>query len=168
MLKEHLLTLIDYNYWSNGLILKYADRLKPEEYRNKAAHSHKSIHEILIHIMFAEWVWRLRMMGNSPDMIMISSQLRPEDFSNVDGVLAKWFEEEMQMRDFVGSFPENKLLDTFTYKSTKGDKMENVYFDIFTHLVFHGMQHRAEAATILHMHNQSPGDIDFIRYLRQR
>jgi uncharacterized damage-inducible protein DinB len=108
------------------------------------------------------------MMGKSPDMTMISSQLRPEDFSNIDGLLAKWFEEEMQMRDFVGSLPENKLLDTFTYKSTKGDKMENVYFDIFTHLVFHGMQHRAEAATILHMHNQSPGDIDFIRYLRQR
>ena len=168
VLKVHLMTLMDYNYWANGLILKYADRLEGKQYLNKTAHSQKSIHEILVHILFAEWVWRLRMAGKSPDLEMISSQLRPEDFSNLDEVLEGWFEEEMAMRDFVDKFPENKLLATFTYTNARGDELENVYFDIFTHIVFHGMQHRAEAAMILHECDQSPGDIDFIRYLRQR
>jgi len=159
---------MDYNYWANGLILKYADRLKTDQYHAKTAYSQMSTHEILIHILFAEWVWRLRMSGNSPNLAMISSQLRPEDFSNLDEVLEKWFEEEMAMRDFVDRFPEEKLLESFSYTNTRGDELEDVYIDIFTHLVFHGMQHRSEAATILHLYNQSPGDIDFIRYIRQR
>jgi uncharacterized damage-inducible protein DinB len=159
---------MDYNYWANGLILKYADRLKEEEYTHESAHSHNSIHEILVHIMFAEWVWRERMMGNSPDMALVSTQLRPEDFSSLDKVLEKWFDEEMKMRDFLDQFTEETLLENFTYKTMKGDEAENVYLDIFTHVVFHGMQHRAEAAAILHNYNHSPGDIDFIRYLRQR
>jgi uncharacterized damage-inducible protein DinB len=168
VLKDHLLNLIDYNYWANGLILKYADRMEKDQYHAKTAYSQFSIHEILVHILFAEWLWRLRMSGNSPDLAMISSHLRPEDFSNLDEVLESWFEEEMAMRDFIDKFPQEKLLESFKYKNAQGDEFKNVYMDIFTHLVFHGMQHRAEAATILHMYNQSPGDIDYIRYLRQR
>jgi uncharacterized damage-inducible protein DinB len=132
------------------------------------AHSQKSLHEILIHILFAEWVWRLRLSGNSPDLDMLTSQLRPENFSSMKKMLEKWFDEELKMREFVDQFSDEKLLETFTYTSTQGEEFENVYYDIFTHLVFHGMQHRAEAASILHNFGQSPGDIDFLRYLRQR
>jgi uncharacterized damage-inducible protein DinB len=149
MLKETLLKLIDYNYWANGLILKFAEKLSNEQRSQKTAHSHSSLHEILIHIMFAEWVWRLRLTGNSPDFAMIKSQLRSEDYFSLKEVLEKWFDEELKMREFVDQFYDEKL-------------------DIFTHLVFHGMQHRAEAASILHNFGQSPGDIDFLRYLRQR
>jgi uncharacterized damage-inducible protein DinB len=155
MLKETLLKLIDYNYWANGLILKFAEKLSNEQRSQKTAHSHSSLHEILIHIMFAEWVWRLRLTGNSPDFAMIKSQLRSEDYFSLKEVLEKWFDEEL-------------LLETFTYTTTRGEEFKNVYYDIFTHLVFHGMQHRAEAASILHNFGQSPGDIDFLRYLRQR
>lgn len=166
MLKKYVLTLIDYNYWANGLILKYAERLKHDEYFNKTAYSHKSIHEILVHILFAEWVWRERIMGNSPDLATISNRLRPQDFDSLDKVLEKWFDEEMKMREYIDQISEEKLYETITYTTTQGDEIEDVYIDIITHVVFHGMQHRAEAATILHNFDQSPGDIDFIRYLR--
>ena len=166
MLKKYVLTLIDYNYWANGLILKYADRLKQDEYFNKTAYSHKSIHEILVHILFAEWVWRERMMGNSPNLATVSTHLRPQDFDSLDKVVEKWFNEEMKMREFIDKISEEKLFETLTYTTTQGDEMEDVYIDIITHVVFHGMQHRAEAAAILHNFDQSPGDIDFIRYLR--
>lgn len=168
MLKEYLLTLVDYNYWSNGLILKYADRLKNEQYLERIAYSQKSIHEILVHVLFAEWVWRERLMGISPGKDEIFARYQPDEFTILDQLLDKWFDEEMKMRDFVEKFPEEKLADTFTYETTKGEKLENVFMDVYIHLVFHGMQHRAEAATILHNFNHSPGDIDFIRYIRQR
>jgi uncharacterized damage-inducible protein DinB len=168
MLKEYVVTLIDYNYWANGLILKYAERLKPNEYAQKNAYSHKPLQEILVHIMFAEWVWRERMLGNSPDLAAVSTQLRPVEFSSLDKLLEKWFDEEIQMREFVDQLSEEKLSETFTYTTTQGDEMENIYLDIIMHVVFHGMQHRAEAASILHGCGHSPGDIDFIRYLRQR
>ena len=55
MVKDHLLTLMGYNYRANGLILKYVDLLKADQYYTKTAHSQESIYEI-IHILFAEWV----------------------------------------------------------------------------------------------------------------
>lgn len=168
MLKEYVLKLVDYNYWSNGLILKYADRLNQDEYFQETAYSHKPIHEILVHTMFAEWVWRERMMGNSPDLTTVSTQLRPQDFDSLDKLLQKWFDEEMKMREFIDQFSAEKLWESFTYTTTQGDEKETIFIDILTHIVFHGMQHRAEAASILHGFGHSPGDIDFIRYLRQR
>ncbi len=165
-MKTYLEGLIDYNYWANGLILKYADRLKQDEYFQETAHIHKSIHEILIHILFAEWIWRERMMGNSPGLAEISTQLRPQDFTSLDEVVEMWFDEEFKMREFIAQISEEKLFENLTYTTTKGDEMEDVFIDIITHVVFHGMQHRTEAASILHNFDQSPGDIDFIRYLR--
>ena len=38
--------------------------------------------------------------------------------------------------------------------------------DIFTQMVLHGMQHRSECAVILTNLGHSPGNIDYIVYLR--
>ncbi|MFN8423863.1 MAG: DinB family protein [Anaerolineae bacterium] len=69
--------------------------------------------------------------------------------------------------DYVDGLTDADLDSTITYANTKGEPFRNPLWQILTHLSLHGMQHRAEAAAMLTERGASPGDIDFIRYLRE-
>ena len=64
-MKTYIEQLIDYNYWANGLILKYAEKLTPAQFVEENSYSHQSIRDILAHVMFAEWTWLNRMQRNN-------------------------------------------------------------------------------------------------------
>ena len=53
------------------------------------------------------------------------------------------------------------------YSTTDGKRYKTKLKDILTHVTFHGMQHRAEIAAILTEFGHSPGNIDYIVYLRE-
>lgn len=167
MIKDYVVRMYDYNAWANGLIFRAAQGITPEEFTQKDAHSQKSLREILTHVLFAEWLWLERMKGNSPDSTVVSAALQPGDFPTLADLHRRWFEEELKMREYLADFTEEKLGQSFRYTTTKGQPFQQTYLEVLTHVVLHGMQHRAEAAQILTNLGRSPGDIDFIRYLRQ-
>jgi uncharacterized damage-inducible protein DinB len=166
-MKDHILKLYDYNYWANGLILKNVEKLTGEQFIQGDAHSQGSVRDILVHIMFAEWIWRERMVGDSPDLSVVKLNLKPEDFSSTKELYDSWFDEELKMRDFLENITDEKFSGKFTYRSVRGEEFENGFLDVLTHVVLHGMQHRADVAEMLTELGHSPGNIDYIIYLRQ-
>jgi len=79
---------------------------------------------------------------------------------------AEWFDLELQMRDYLAGTSEKMLLQDFKYLRSDETEHKNRYLDVFTQLFFHGMQHRAELAVILTNLGYSPGNLDYITYLR--
>ena len=47
-MKDHILKLYDYNYWANGLVLKYVEKLTQEQFIQGDAHSQGSVRDILV------------------------------------------------------------------------------------------------------------------------
>jgi uncharacterized damage-inducible protein DinB len=45
--------------------------------------------------------------------------------------------------------------------------LENILWQAMLHVLNHGTQHRSEAAAMLTEFNHSPGDIDFMVFLRE-
>ena len=39
-MKAYFEQLMDYNYWANGLVLKYAEQLPQDKFEQENAHSH--------------------------------------------------------------------------------------------------------------------------------
>lgn len=70
------------------------------------------------------------------------------------------------MWGFLGGLDKDDLQQVVTYRTTSGKEMANVLGHVLHHVVLHGMQHRAELAAMLTEFGYSPGDIDFIVYLR--
>jgi uncharacterized damage-inducible protein DinB len=162
MNKRDIQLLYKYNSWANKRILDTAANVTEEQFLAPAAYPHGGLRSTLTHTLFAEWIWRTRWQGESP-----TQRIKPEDFPTFDALRARWAEEEKSLNAFVDRLTDEKLNTSFQFKTTRGDAMENIFWQAMAHVVNHGTQHRSEAAAMLTEFNHSPGDIDLIIFLRE-
>ena len=106
------------------------------------------------------------MQGNSRILDEFKKFFRFDRYPTIKECYDDWFDIELRMRDFLANMPESQLTQTFKYSRSNGEEVEDRYADIFTQLTLHGMQHRAELAVILTNLGHSPGDLDYVYYLR--
>ncbi len=164
MNKHELLTLFDYNYWANERILRAAAKVSPAEFVAPRTFSHGGLRGILVHALSAEWVWRTRFQ----EQVYPTALLRQEDFPTFADLRTRWQQEETAMRAYVSSLSDEQINGTIFYKSTNGASYEQILWQLLVHIVNHGTQHRSEAAALLTELGHSPGDIDFIIYMREQ
>jgi uncharacterized damage-inducible protein DinB len=158
-----ILTLFGYNEWANLRVLDLADKLTFDERRAAAQVSHGSLDGTLVHILGAEWMWRSRCQAR----VSPSSGPSLADFPDAASLRDRWLGEMRATREFIDSLTDADLNGTVAYTNTKGHTFANPLWQILLHVVNHGTQFRAEGAVLLSQHGASPGDLDFIVYLRQ-
>lgn len=155
--------MYDYNYWANRLLLEMADNLTPEQFTAPSSHSFSSIQATLVHILDAESGWRNLLQGQPSD-----SPLDPADFPNVAALRQRWEEEEQAMYAYLDGLTDERLTKINQYEEEDGTLSQRILWHYLFHVVNHGMQHRSEVAHLLTSYSQSPGDLDFTRFLRER
>jgi len=160
MNKQDILLLYQYNEWANARILNAAANATQVQYLAPGSFPHGGLRGTLVHTLFAEWIWRRRWEGTSPDY-----RIKPEDFPTFNSLRARWAEEENLLMSFVDGLTDENLYSKFSYISTEGKPHQRILWQAMAHLVNHGTQHRTEAAAILTDHGHSPGDIDLIFFL---
>jgi uncharacterized damage-inducible protein DinB len=160
MNKQDILTLYGYNQWATARIVNAAVHVTQEQFLAPATFPHGGLRGTLVHVMFAEWIWRQRWTGVSPTV-----RLKPEDYPTVESLFARWAEEERQLRDFVDQLTDERLNSAIHYTNTSGKPFDRILWHMMAHVVNHGTQHRAEAAALLTEFGCSPGDIDMIFFL---
>jgi len=161
---ENIQQMYDYNYWASAKILMAATNLDQEQLLAPVVFPNGNLRGTLIHIVGAEWIWRMRCdEGISP-----AGLLDPEAYPDFLSVLDRFQEEEGKVRAYLARLADEALNSSITYQDMAGRSHSQILWNILMHVVMHGMQHRAEAAAILTEFGYSPGDIDLIRYLRER
>jgi uncharacterized damage-inducible protein DinB len=93
--------------------------------------------------------------------------LIPEDFPTFGSLQEYWKTEKKNLMAFVENISEETLGSTIHYQTMGGKPYHNTLWHLMVHLVNHGTQHRSEAAAMLTDFGHSPGDLDFIMYLRE-
>jgi uncharacterized damage-inducible protein DinB len=161
---QNLLLLYDFNYWARDRILATAWQLSPEEFLARVPSNYGSLQATLVHILSAEWVWRMRCQEErSP-----TSLLDPNEFPSIEVLQSFWLDEQSRMMDYLAGLEAPELDAQISYLRTGGQAQSNILWHILAHVVMHGTEHRSEAGSILTAFGHSPGDIDFIHYLRKR
>jgi uncharacterized damage-inducible protein DinB len=163
MNKADIQLLFEYDAWAWQRVLAQAARLTPEQYVAPAPTPQGSLRGTLVHGLSAERTWLLRWQGESP-----AALLREEDVPTYAALAAAWEQVRTGLDAFVAGVTDAELAATLQYKTTKGAPMTNVLWQIIAHVVNHGTQHRSEAAMILTQYGYSPGDLDFIVFLREK
>ena len=160
--REMLIKQFAYNDWANGRILDQAELVSEEQWTAKVDPEGRSLHEILVHMIAVERIWRLLSAhgliqeGEIPGREQLSTVAALRDFGQAEAefmeiLLSDWSEE---------SFTEKVLVRRWDGKTTP-----MVRWHMLQHLLLHSMQHRSEAALLLTEYGRSPGDIDFLFFL---
>lgn len=159
MNKQDIQLLYRYNQWSTARILNAASQVTQEQFLAPASFPHGGLRGTLVHALFAEWIWRNRWEGISPEV-----RLKPDDFPTFESLRERWQTEEEKLMAFVESLTDERLSGNFSYRDTKGVPHEQVLWRAMAHVVNHGTQHKTEAAALLTDLGHSPGDIDLIYF----
>ncbi len=163
MKKSDVLTLFEYNYWASRLILKAAAGLSTEQFVAPVRLSFGSLRGTLVHTYGAEHLWRLRCQeGISPGVMPAEA-----GFPDLATLIQAWEQEEHAMRAYLASLSDDDLQRTIRYTNTRGVPYETILWQILEHVVNHGTQFRSEAGVALTESGHSPGDVDFIFFIRQ-
>jgi uncharacterized damage-inducible protein DinB len=91
-----------------------------------------------------------------------AAELRPEDFPSVAALRERWTVESDALRDWVASLSDADLVES-TRPGLSSRPLPRWMF--VQHLVSHGAQQAADAATLLSAAGSSPGDIGFLEYI---
>jgi uncharacterized damage-inducible protein DinB len=130
MNKSDILTLFDYNDWANGRIAAVAERVSDEQFLAPANVSHGNLRDTLVHMLSADWVWRLRCQeGVSPE-----SLLSLDEFSNFAAVRDRWQKETAALRSYIEGLTDEDLTQTIHYSSTSGRPYSDTLWHILVHL----------------------------------
>jgi uncharacterized damage-inducible protein DinB len=155
-----LQTLYTYHAHVNGIVLDTAAALSEEQLDHTPIAAHPSIRATLVHALSAEWVWQSRIQGSSP-----SAMLDPADFPTLAAIRARWEAETNGLRALIAGLSAADLDRQVRYVR-RGTTMTTPLWQILVHVANHGMQHRSELAAMLTILGCSPGELDFIRFVR--
>ncbi len=159
---NEIVTLFGYNCWATEKVMESTTKLSVEQFTSPNQCCHGSLRGTFVHILSADWIWRLRcQQGKSPD------QFVDEDlFSTPEALNLRLIEEQSKMKAYLSTLNSGDLQNLVEYKTTKGAAYINILWHLLIHLFNHGTHHRSEIAEMLARYGHSPGDIDFIFYLR--
>lgn len=161
---EEITCLFQYNEWANLRILDRASGMSAGHLTAEAGVSHGTLLGTLLHTYAAELVWRQRCQEH----VSLPRVPTLTDFRDLPTLQASWLNEMRLMRDFLASLSSSDLGAAIGYSSTKGVAYSTPLWQILLHVVNHGTQFRSEAAVQLSQAGASPGDLDFIAYLRMQ
>ena len=112
------------------------------------------------HILAAEQLWldRLKQQPQSVPVWPEPDLAQSEAFA--DRLGKEWLE-------FLDLITAGDVLQTVTYKNSKGEEWTNSIVDILTHVVLHSAYHRGQIASHMRANGQTPAYTDFIHGVRQ-
>jgi uncharacterized damage-inducible protein DinB len=161
MRKSDVMSLIDYMYWANERILDAAERLSTEAFLATTSLTTRSLRATLVHELDVEWSWRLNLQSRLSEG---TKELRPDDYANLAAIREHWRGDEAEMRAWLDAMTDADMEAPVDSELSRDSRPLWQYLG---HIVFHAAQQQSDAATLLTIAGQSPGELGYLEFLRR-
>jgi uncharacterized damage-inducible protein DinB len=144
--------LVAYNGWADKRAIESVRtglKVDPKVFRS------------LAHLLVAEKVWLMRLLGQETVGIDLSPELSLEECE----ILVA--ENQHGYEKYLGTLTSANLDSLITYQNSKGKTFQTSVRDILLHLLFHGAYHRGQLASAIRAQGQTPVNTDFITFVRK-
>ena len=91
-------------------------------------------------------------------------ELRPDDYPDVEALRAHWDRDEAAMRAWLETLTDE---DVAAPVSSELSRDSRPLWQYVLHIVIHGTQQQADAATLLTIAGRSPGELGWLEFLRE-
>ena len=156
---DHLRALYAYHFDTTFRLISVAESLSKPYETQQAKEGHRSVRDLLLHILNADRGWRIGLeTGERPQ------SLRREDHMELADLREGFEGEKAAWEQFLANLDDALIGEDIEPQSRPGRVFSFGRWKVLHHVLLHGMQHHAEIAQQLTQAGESPGDIDFIFY----
>jgi uncharacterized damage-inducible protein DinB len=156
--------LLEYHYWARDRLLAAVEPLTHDQLTADRQNSFKSIHDTLVHLYGAEWIWCARWEGTSPPALPAS-----DTFADLSALRKAWTELEARVRAIVSRLGEDGVQRPLAYHGFDGKPQAQPFWQMFQHVVNHGSYHRGQITTMLRQSGMPPAkSMDLMAFYRER
>jgi uncharacterized damage-inducible protein DinB len=149
--------LFKYNYWARDRQLEACASLAAEQFLRPMGSSFSSLHDTLVHLVGAEWVWLERWRGQSPRAMPATSEL-----PTLAAIEERWRVVERDLNGYLSGMSEQALARPLTYTNFKGEAWTYTLWQTLFHLINHQTYHRGQVSTLLRQLGAQPVAVDFL------
>ncbi len=154
MRQTDLRFLFDFDRWATRRVLEATAGVDEATWSAENAIDQRGLGGILVHHLGASQRWRHGLSG-SPEV----PRPEREPLPTIEDLRARWEQEWLDLDRWLDGLDDDALNVTD----------EGIpYWQMLTHVVNHGTQHRSEAAVLLTAVGHSPGDLDMIDFSEER
>jgi len=148
---DYLRRQFAYDEWANREVLNAI--------RSAGGANQRSV-QLISHILAAEQLW-LDRLKQQPQSVPVWPN---PDLAQCEALADKLGKEWLEFLDLITA---GDVLQTVTYKNSKGEEWTSSIVDILTHVVMHSAHHRGQIASHMRANGQIPAYTDFIHGVRQ-
>jgi uncharacterized damage-inducible protein DinB len=156
---DDIQTLYAYNRWANRRLLAAARPVETRDFMRDLTTSHGSLKGTLVHILWGEWIWLRRWLGESPKRLFAS-----EEFPDIASLESRWAEVERDQVSFIAGLTDEQLQATVSYENLQGQRWAYSLAHMMQHVVNHSSYHRGQVVTLLRQLGQIPPATDFLLF----
>lgn len=163
MLLDVIRRMYQYTDERNRRVLDAAQKLSKEQFTKSIVEGQPSIRDTLVHSFDAHICWLNWWDGTFAERRdSFARQFPGEDYPDVESLRTWWSDIQGQTDKFITTLSDADMEQVYTRKTEDGRAIDRRLWEMMTHVVTHGTQHRSEVALMLTALGQSPGDLDFI------
>ncbi len=156
-------TLVSYHRWAQEKLFRKAKKIPANLLAGDSSLSRGNILATLIHVVDTQWYWRSACeYGELP-----SKQLSIDDYPAVEPIANYWQTDQAKLERYVGSLKKSDLSKQIEYTWPRARPRSKTLWHILFHIINHAVHHRAEIGQRMAAIGYSPGDMDYIIYVKK-
>ncbi|MFT5196251.1 MAG: putative damage-inducible protein DinB [Cellvibrionaceae bacterium] len=156
---HYIRSVFGYHFWANNQLLKKAALVDKTDYFEDLGVGHGSLHTTFYHMLKTEQLWFALIKNDEKEPSVLQTRC-----DSLNLIQQTWKAVELNYLRYLDATAESEYSVIIKTTDQNGVETPIQRWRMLQQVLFHGAQHRAEAALILTHLGQSPGDLDFIFY----
>ncbi|QPC82433.1 DinB family protein [Phototrophicus methaneseepsis] len=158
---DYIGMITSYHRWAQRKLWQCVLTVSDEDFVRPVAYSLGSLHQQMVHMMWVEALWYAR----------IHSLPRPsyttDDVPTRDELRTTWDAIEAQWLTYLEALTPVELSRMVTFMRGNGEQVTMPVWQILTHLVNHGTDHRGQVLRLIHDAKGQTFEQDMFFYLQE-
>lgn len=150
-----------YQVWANERLFTAAARLSPEQWCAPNHPSHRSLRDIMIHLIDCEEGWIHDVQGKE------GTYVTPDDEASVASLHQAWKAVSLRTQQYIQSLDNEGLARSVPWTDLEGETHDYPLWQLLLHQANHATQHRSEAALLLTQLGASTDLLDYLLFVNQ-
>jgi uncharacterized damage-inducible protein DinB len=159
---DELRELYRHHRWATGRLLEAAERLPAGELTRSPAPGAPSVRDLLVRLLWTDWVWVRRCFGLSPRIVFDA-----DEYPDVPALRERWAAVHEEMVELLGPLDDDGAGRVVAYRDLRGNPRAETLGRILLHVAERGSFHRGGVAALLRgLGAAEPPPMDLLAFLR--